>query len=203
MADRGVAEYRLAGREKEVTHPATDQTSDQTAGRGTRRSRGHWGILDNVIGGPVLAATLARRSQSPRAKAAPRRKSVLRYPTLAYQHEQPSHILHGWQPSAPSRSPSGNGFESPLRSQRNSCGLLTERSHINVRVQRRAERAARGTSAGTRCWASDLLHSTADDELRDIAKMPRAVTLRPHCGLNGSLCFSPSLRGELRSRNAG
>lgn len=69
----------------------------------------------------------------PRAKAAPRRKSVLRYPTLAYQHEQPSHILHGWQPSAPSRSPSGNGYRSPLRPQRNSCGYLTERSHINVR----------------------------------------------------------------------
>jgi hypothetical protein len=28
--------------------------------------------------------------------------------TLAYQHEQPSYIHYGWQPLAPSRSPSGN-----------------------------------------------------------------------------------------------
>jgi len=51
----------------------------------------------------------------PRAKAAPRRTSVLSQPTLAYQHEQPSHTLNGWQPSAPSRSPSGNGFDQGLR----------------------------------------------------------------------------------------
>ena len=55
-------------------------------------------------------ANACRAISVPRAKAAPRRKSVLRYPTLEYQHEQPSHILHGWQPQAPSRSPSGNGF---------------------------------------------------------------------------------------------
>jgi hypothetical protein len=60
------------------------------AGGGTRRSRGHWGTLDNVIGGPARVPVMRLVISVPRAKPAPRRKSVLRYPTLEYQHEQPS-----------------------------------------------------------------------------------------------------------------
>lgn len=55
------------------------------------RGRGHWGTLENVIGGPGVWQRMSAISV-PRAKAAPRRKSVLTYPTLAYQHEQPSHL---------------------------------------------------------------------------------------------------------------
>src|SRR5450631_1743306 len=89
-----------------------DAPSNQSdAGSGTRHSRGHWGILDNVIGGPGRRQRLATAISGPRAKAAPRRKFVLRYPTLEYQHEQPSHIQHGWKPKAPSRSPSRNGLK--------------------------------------------------------------------------------------------
>jgi hypothetical protein len=50
------------------------------------------GILGNVIehaGKPALTS-------APRPKAALRRKFVLRYPTLEYQHEQPSRIHIGW-----------------------------------------------------------------------------------------------------------
>ena len=46
----------------------------------------------------------------PRPKAAPRPTHVLRYPTLANQHEPPSRFHTGWHQQAPSRSPSGNGF---------------------------------------------------------------------------------------------
>jgi len=107
-------------------------TTRSPAGSGTRRSRGHWGVLDNVIGGPGRRQRLATAISVPRAKAAPRRTLVLRYPTLAYQHEQPSHIHLGWQPLAPSRSPSGNRSKLHLNLQRKALALLTERSHINV-----------------------------------------------------------------------
>jgi hypothetical protein len=66
---------------------------DTDAAPGTRRCRGHWGTLDNVVGGP--ACSNAREAISvPAAKAAPRRIFVLRTPPLAYQHRQPSHNRH-------------------------------------------------------------------------------------------------------------
>ena len=40
----------------------------------------------------LICANAGHAISVPRAKAAPRRKFVLRYPTLAYQHQQPSHI---------------------------------------------------------------------------------------------------------------
>ena len=53
------------------------------------------------------------------------------------------------------------------------------------------------------CWASVLFRHTADEELRDIAKMPRAMPLRPHCSLDGNFGFLPLLWREFRSRDPG
>src|SRR3979411_1190473 len=75
------------------------------------------------MGGPRLCQVAGAAISVARAKAAPRRKPVLRYTTLAYQHEQPSHI--------PSRVATIGSVAFPLRhrlsirpaSQRNACAL--------------------------------------------------------------------------------
>ena len=103
-ADRTERKYRLAGQPKGGKQPSycircRRGNAAQPRPPGNPRQRYWW------------AVPWRQRLQAisdPRAKAAPRRKLVLRYPTLEYQHEQPSHIHHGWQPLAPSRSPSGN-----------------------------------------------------------------------------------------------
>jgi hypothetical protein len=105
-------------------HQMPDRERDAAAATGESSTT----LLVGLAGGNACKAI-----SDPRAKAAPRRKFVLRYPTLEYQHEQPSHIHHGWQPLAPSRSPSGNGHSYDLYLQRDGCALLTERSHINVK----------------------------------------------------------------------
>ena len=67
--------------------------------------------------------------------AAPRRKFVLRYPTLEYRHEQPSHILHGRQPKGSVAFPVRQHRFTRPASQRNGCALLTGRSHICRKVR--------------------------------------------------------------------
>ncbi len=116
----------------EVTRPATLQMPEGERGAAAATGESSTTLLVGLACGNACKVISV-----PRAKAAPRRKFVLRYPTLAYQHEQPSHIHHGWQPQAPSRSPSGNGLTSHLNLQRDTCGLLTKRSHINVGHERR------------------------------------------------------------------
>jgi hypothetical protein len=44
------------------------------------------------------------------SEGSPATQIGLEVPTLEYQHEKPSHIHHGWQLQAPSRSPSGSGL---------------------------------------------------------------------------------------------
>lgn len=140
------------------------------------------------LGNPRQRYWWALRAQAcsaisvPRAKAAPRRKSVSRYPTLAYQHEQPSHILYGWQPSAPPRSPCGNGFESELRLQRENRARLTQRSHINVGAHRHATYVAQrqrdvACPSGATCYAAgSQLH---DFILQSLS--PREQSVTPYC----------------------
>ena len=53
-ADRHEGKYADQG---EKTGGADTHRMTHKAGGGTRRSRGHWGILDNVIGGPCIGLT--------------------------------------------------------------------------------------------------------------------------------------------------
>lgn len=78
---------------------------------------------------------------------------VLRHPTLEYQHEQPSHILHGWQSNCSVAFPVRQPHSHVLQPQRIGCAPLTGRSHINVRHERH-DPACRGMSARWRGWAS-------------------------------------------------
>ena len=112
--------------QKEVTHPVNDQRSDGRKGNaaqprplGNPRQRYWW----------ALRARARSAISEPRAKAAPRRKFVLRYPTLEYQHEQPSHI--------PSRVATKGSVAFPMRQQ----------VPINTAAAEDIMRVARGPSA--------------------------------------------------------
>ena len=103
---------------------------DSDAGGGTRRSRGHWGTLENVIEQRPRGNTWPLIS-APRAKAAPRRKLVLRYqPSNISMSNRRTSIMGG--SSRLRRVPRpATGYSSHLDQQSNRFALLTERSHIN------------------------------------------------------------------------
>jgi hypothetical protein len=122
---------KRAGDRVEEDKEAHTSEIDSDAEGGTRRSRGHWGTLDNVIeqrpGGnawPMISA--------PRAKAAPRRKLVLRYqPSNISMSNRRTSITGGSCRLRRVPRPAA-GYSPHLDLQRNRCRLLTERSHINV-----------------------------------------------------------------------
>ena len=103
---------------------------DSDAGGGTRRSRGHWGTLENVIEQRPRGNTWPLIS-APRAKAAPRPKLVLRYqPSNISMSNRRTSIMGG--SSRLRRVPRpATGYSSHLDQQSNRFALLTERSHIN------------------------------------------------------------------------
>ena len=59
----------------------------------------------------------------------------MRYPTLAYQHEQPSHILERVATKCSVAFPVRQPVSITSASQRKCCSRLTKRSHINVEVE--------------------------------------------------------------------
>src|SRR5687768_560930 len=116
-----------------MEHARSSPTSKlySDAGGGTRRSRGHRGTVDNVIEQRPRGNTWPLIS-APRAKAAPRRKLVLRsQPSNISMSNRRTSITGGNQALRRVPRPA-TGHSSHLESQRNRCGHLTERSHINV-----------------------------------------------------------------------
>ena len=77
-----------------MTHPATRQMPEGERGAAAATGEPSKTLLVGPACGNVCAAISV-----PRAKAAPRRKFVLRYPTLEYQHEQPSRFQRDAKPS--------------------------------------------------------------------------------------------------------
>ena len=98
-----------------------------------------------------------------RPKAALRRKFVLRYPTLAYQHEQPSRIHIGWQLHRLRRVPhpaSEEKFNVCNAAEKLLLPLDRKKPYQRWRPLARSKRRAAATCCCVSMWA-DLLDEAA------------------------------------------
>ena len=96
---------------REVRPPAGREflSSRRRTPRPDRTQHQHSNFPKEVINPAIQVRCRRGNAALPRPLGNPRKRYW-----WASQHEQPSHIHHGWQPLAPSRSPSGNGYPSDL-----------------------------------------------------------------------------------------
>lgn len=152
---------------RRLPEPAIEQPTTATATGETSTTR----LVPLALGRKVKYQLIS----DPRAKAAPRRNHVLRYPTLAHQPEQPSHNHH--------RVAATGSVAFAVRQRAHCSSVHAEGSNRTFDKQKPYQRS----SQPDRCCMSLKAQNETTGLGLHAAMGPAKRIVRPHCELNRTI----------------